>query len=235
MPESSSKKIYVLSVVVIIFYFIFILIRTAFFLHFPLIQIIEKFSYNFYFPHTNFFLPGYVGGVNINHYFYELVFMSTLLVIALQRMLVRAIDRLSHLKTLVVVSTIVYVFMTGWQAINQVEHLRKIQEVFAGKTLDQRLEIMFGHTYRYARDVKEWVPGKHTGELITSLDISQDPGMFMYRALAYHLYPVDIRGIRGEPADCLIVFMKDHAVESVPPDYRILHVFDDQNLLAVKR
>ena len=235
MQQSSSKNICVLSIGVIFFYFIFILFRTAFFLHLPITTIIQKFSENFYFAHTNFFMPGYIDEVNINLYFYELIFMSTLIVIVWQRLKIQPLRRLNHLKTLLVVSSVVYMIMIGWQVINQVDHLKKIQYAFAGRTLDQRLEILFGNTYLYARDVKKLIPGKHTGELITSLDVAQDPGMFIHRALAYHLYPVDIRGIRGEAPDCLIVFMKDRAIESVPADYRIVRIFDDQNLLAVKK
>ncbi|MFA5088835.1 MAG: hypothetical protein WC552_07360, partial [Candidatus Omnitrophota bacterium] len=59
-------------------------------------------------------------------------------------------------------------------------------------------------------------------------------GMFYQRALAYYLYPIDIRVHREEVPDCVIVFEKENPLNSIPEGFKLLKQFDGFSLLAVR-
>ena len=126
------------------------------------------------------------------------------------------------------------VIILAVQTYAQILDLKEWMDDVGHKTTAEKYESLFGITYQYAQVTKEILPGRHSAKLVTDMDMSQDPGMFNHRQLAYFLYPIDIRGFRGEPEDVLLVFEKENPCEAVPGDYRILTIFNSQNLLAVR-
>ena len=90
-------------------------------------------------------------------------------------------------------------------------------------------------SYRFAKYCQRLLPGQHSAKLITGLDTSRDPGMLIHRKLAYFLYPIDIRNIRKEPVDSLIIFAVKDATQLVPEDFQISGKYNESSLIAVKK
>lgn len=111
--------------------------------------------------------------------------------------------------------------------------IREFRRIDGKKTAD-RYPGALREIVDFAGFCKQKLPGKHSCQLITDLDMSRDPGMFFHRTLAYHLYPIDIRDIRRSPADCAIVFIAQNPQSRVPKDYDVIESWGEKSLLAIK-
>lgn len=108
----------------------------------------------------------------------------------------------------------------------------------AGNLIYLRNELNF-YLQHYAPDIEEFakfcrrhIPKSSQADLTTDWDISQDPGMYYHRFLAYQLYPIDIRGIRKKEGEYLIVFDKKNPQASVPENFKIIATWKDNGLVA---
>ncbi len=120
------------------------------------------------------------------------------------------------------------------QTIGQTYYFtHEFQWINGGKTTD-RYPRALKEIVDFAGFCKQKLPGKHSCQLITDLDISHDPGMFFHRTLAYHLYPIDIRDIHRSPADCAIVFIAQDPRSRVPEGYDVVGSWGEKGLLAIK-
>ncbi|MFP4472907.1 MAG: hypothetical protein ACLFPX_03430 [Candidatus Omnitrophota bacterium] len=61
----------------------------------------------------------------------------------------------------------------------------------------------------YVRKVIGWP--RAAAQLVTDLDLSRDPGMYIQRSLAYTFYPLDLRGVRGGHPEYDVFFMSRKA------------------------
>ncbi len=130
----------------------------------------------------------------------------------------------------------VYFLLISFQSLNQLKVFAVEWQAFAGKTLAQKNQAILGKTYKFAQLCRQAWPGYHRAELITDLDMSRDPGMYMHRALSYHLYPLDIRGLHGPGSpDALIIFFKKNAGDYVPEDFEAVGTLDSENIFAVRK
>ena len=67
------------------------------------------------------------------------------------------------------------------------------------------------------------------------MDLSGEPDMFYYRALAYYLYPIDIRDIRRQEKDSVMILSSEAYSPHIPENFKILGSIDERCFLAVKK
>ncbi len=87
----------------------------------------------------------------------------------------------------------------------------------------------------FAQKTKLLAPGPRNAKFITDWDLNKSPFMFYHRVLAYFLYPIDIRNVRKEPIDTIVVFNKKNPLEVVPDNFEVLKVLGKKGLIAVKK
>ncbi|MFP4472710.1 MAG: hypothetical protein ACLFPX_02400 [Candidatus Omnitrophota bacterium] len=90
--------------------------------------------------------------------------------------------------------------------------------------------------YVRAQYIRQAYPQCRSLQYVTDMDLSHDPGMVTQRIWAYYLYPLDLRGIRGDSKspDCLFIFQSDNVPLRLPKGYS-LELKDRHMGLAVKR
>lgn len=130
----------------------------------------------------------------------------------------------------------VFVFSLCIQTIGQWPYIVSQFKRLTGRAEEQRVsDKNILNINRFIRFCQEHIKGRHAAQLITDINIEQQPGDYYYRYIAVSLYPIDVRGIRGEPQDVLVIFDKSDPYNSVPNDYQVLAVYDQRSLLAVRR
>jgi len=77
----------------------------------------------------------------------------------------------------------------------------------------------FYRTQKIADQIKKVIPNACNAELITDIDVGQDPGAYNLRVLAYHLYPIDIRQVRSKDPECFIYIDKAEWLQLIPNGY----------------
>ncbi len=179
---------------------------------------------SFYQPHHNSFLN------NNYFYIYQIVLLSVIAVYILKKSGWR--KNLPSMLSGVLTGTllITMALQTTGQTYYFIREFRRID----GKKTADRYPGALKKIVDFAGFCKQKLPGKHSCQLITDLDMSRDPGMFFHRTLAYHLYPIDIRDIRRSPADCAIVFIAQNPQSRVPKDYDVIESWGEKSLLAIK-
>lgn len=108
-------------------------------------------------------------------------------------------------------------------------------KLYRQKSLEEKIAIRFKNSYQFARYCQRNFPGKHWGIPITDMDTTQSHGMLTFAAIAYYLYPIDIRIDKGHPKDCLIIFAKDDPLTQVADGYVAMPPFDKKSLIAIKQ
>lgn len=186
-----------------------------------------------YLPSHNACLVDYLGRFPAYAYFY-LVLTAAAVTIALLRLGLK-LQHVTLFRCFFTVGLAVYFLLVGFQTANQFKTFVTEWQALNQKTLAQKNELLFGKTYTFARFCLQNRPGYHKADLVTDLDLSRDPGMYMHRALSYHLYPIDIRGVHGQdPVDTAVFFYKKQAAENRPGDFPDAAVFDEDSLIAAK-
>jgi len=128
----------------------------------------------------------------------------------------------------------VYVLTLFCQVGGQIRYLMK-HRAFLARTTDQKYNSLAGEYFRGPVWAQQLLPPgrRYTCQLLTDMDISQDPGMLKHRMLSYFFYPVDLRNVHGQEPNCIFAFDKDKAASHVPPEYVIIKKWDDRHLLAI--
>lgn len=192
---------------------------------------------NLYNPHHNISPAPHIRGVNFYVYVYLVLFLSAISL--------RLIAKCSHPETqkvstpvsiLFQCTMILYALTINAQTFSLLRHALNEFRVYAEKSTEEKYaHIISGKAYTFARYCRSLLHGPHRADFITDMDLANDPGMITHRMLAYHLYPIDIRGIREEAADSLILFKKKNAVASVPENFEIIGRFDEDSLIAAPK
>ncbi len=234
MMNQESKKVIFLSVIVIVFSGILLLFTFALSQQTTPITLLSRLTSILYIPTHNICYLGRLGGLHAYSYFYFLIWLSIVII--------RFVRIKFHLQSIpfyrfVVVTTfLVYFLLMAFQTVNQLKNFIQEWDVFHERSKEERKLIIFGDIYTFAKYCQKLLPGYHRSELITDLDTSRDPGMYMHRALAYHLYPIDIRSVHAdEPMDSVVIYHKKGARDFVPDGFAIKGIFNEYNILAVKK
>jgi len=200
---------------------------TAFTQNIPSKTLLSRLTTNSYQPHYNSF-------PNNNHFIYLIILLSIIIVYMLKISVWRRQQALTLPSLLSGVLTGALLITMTLQTIGQTYYfIREFQSIGGKRTVD-RYPGALKEIVDFAGFCKQRLPGIHSCELISDLDMSRDPGMFLHRTLAYHLYPIDIRDIRSVPSDCVIVFAAANALSRVPEGYGVVGIWGPKNLLAIK-
>lgn len=120
-----------------------------------------------------------------------------------------------------------------FQTMNQARYLMAMYQGYHGKTIEERRSPLLRKISLFAQYCQERLPGQHNARFLSDLDLSNDPGMFIHRALAYYLYPIDIRDIRKGDKDSLIIH-KANAVQHIPEGYTLVGQWNEYAAVAIK-
>lgn len=190
-----------------------------------------------YNPSNNVCIIKDIAGVHSYFYIY-ITMICSIASIYLLKLISPLIKRKLKSKSVIIPVTSIAIILTiSLQTISHVDYFAEEIHFYSNKTLEEKyMDIYpFVSPFQYADNTNKYLTGKHHAQLITDLDMTKDPGMLIYRALAYFLYPIDIRVDLESPKDCLIVFHKKDAIKSVPEDYEILARVGEKYLLAKKK
>ena len=196
---------------------------------FPPFDLLTQIPFYLYVPHHNSFSIGLLAGRAINTWIYLMLLLSVAFALGVNYF------RGKSEKTSTIISFVLGIYFFHWvlfQTIGQFSFFTKESNAVSL----QEINPIQKQISQFAQFCQQLIPGEHRARLITGLDLSKDPGMIMRNALAYYLYPIDIRKIRKkDPVDYLIIFAKKDARKNVPENYIILGEYDSSNILAVKR
>lgn len=128
-----------------------------------------------------------------------------------------------------------FVVTTILSLISQAIFFRNHYQIFSQKTLSEKQEYIFENLYRFPQMISRDFPGHYRAEWITDIDTTKEPGMFAHRAVAYFLYPIDIRGIRSpEPFEARIMMDKENAEDFLRDGFVIDFRYSDSFVIAFK-
>ena len=85
-----------------------------------------------------------------------------------------------------------------------------------------------------ADQIKDVLPATSKVLVVTDFDKSRDPGMYSINALAYHLYPIDAKGLRSKEVDCHVFLEKNDWKNHVPKGFSIIE-FNERNGVACRK
>lgn len=204
--------------------------------------LIAQFLNGFYIPHHNFCPVGKVAGWNIMLCVYILIFLSAATFVIL-KIPVYCRDKIIFWKsrddfqltpTIKHLLSLFLVLVIAFQTMNQARYFMALRQKYHGKTIEERRQPLLKEISRFAQYCQEKLPGRHNAQFLSDLDLSDDPGMFIHRALAYYLYPIDIQSIRQGPKDSLIIFYKKDAAQHIPKGYKLIEQINEYNAVAIK-
>ena len=197
--------------------------------------LLKRITQDLHDPYHNLYLIS----PELTKYFYILFLIMLILagcIYSFEKILFKKKNFTQFQRILTCIGLINVVFLAGLQQIDRQASLRHEMETYGGKSLEERYEYIFLKIYHNAMETKKHLHHRHQGQLITDWDISQDPGMYMQRALAYHLYPkVSLRFDNGTPQDCIIIFSKKDPLKYIPDDYKIIYTNKKQLLRCHKK
>lgn len=194
----------------------------------PFQVLLSRLATKSYQPHYNLF-PN-----NVYFYIYLTMFIAIITIYILKISVWRKRQTLSLPLLLSGVLAGTLLITMALQTIGQTYYFIHEFQWIDGKKIADRYPRGLKEIVDFAGFCKQKLPGKHSCQLITDLDMSRDPGMFFHRTLAYHLYPINIRGIHSIPSDCIIVFVAANALSRIPKGYSVIGKWRSENLLAIK-
>ena len=235
IPGQKTKFFKLTCNIIVVFWTCYIFIWLNFSQWITVHSLFKKLLTTFYIPHHNVCIVGKYANINSYFYIYAILILSVMSIYLLRLIRPSLRNGLKSEPVLLKTTLLIVILTIGLQTLNQVNYFVSEIRTFSGKPLEQRYGFLLQVPFLYAQEAHEHLPSRHYSELITDLDMTKDPGMLIHRALAYFLYPIDIRVDLESPKDCLIVFHKKDAIKSVPEDYEILARVGEKYLLAKKK
>lgn len=236
IPRQLSRKFFiVISLFLAVLFFIVLFASASLKDHVTFRQSLGTFAQQFYLPQKNGIFVGTFLGHNVLLYFYGLFGLLTLAALVVLFWERGRIER-ERLKALILVAAVITFLSLGiFQGVHHVKTFAGEFKKFHGTTQEQRIASYFKNSYAYARYCQKHVPGKHWGRVVTGTNIKEAEAMLTFFAVAYYLYPIDIRIDVQHPPDCLVIFLKKNPLESVPADYRAFEPYDERSLIAIRK
>ena len=201
----------------------------------PAEAIFSRFTKVFFKPDPNIFNPGLINGINIMVLFYAAIVCAMVLWLLFKTVLRKHKHSPSLYSVLFSLCATMFFLHTAWQGVGTCRYLQDIFCAFASKTPEQKYSLFAREEYLFAQLCHRLLPGPHSAQFVFGQDVSRDPGMIKRNALAYFLYPIDIRDIRSEEKDSLIIYKHQDARALVPPNYTIIGLYNEDSVIAVKR
>ena len=202
-------------------------------------DILSRIFSRLYVPRVNILMTVKTMNINVNIFIYLILFLSILYVKAFELLIFRKERKQNvrpYLSMVLATCFCIFFLVNILQMGPLVKFFKKDIRLFSGKPLHEKhMKITHGFTSVYARMSKEVLPGFHSAAFVSDIDIHKSPGMLIHRMLAYYLYPIDMRQMRKEPIDCMVLFHKKNAEEYIPDDFEILRVLDNKNIIAIKK
>jgi hypothetical protein len=235
-PEKTSKSCILTFTLITVFSSLSFLLILSLIVWTPPLKLLSQFLNSFRSFHPNITIPSHaISGINAIIYLY-LFFIYLFIIFILIKLFSKHIKDVSLPSIVLHCAVITFSVLTIFQAAGLFKNYLIDYQIFANKSLDQKNQIIeSNHSYAFAQFCHTILPGRHTAKLVTDLDLSRDPGMFIYRQFAYYLYPIDNRNIRNEPVDTLIIFIKNNARKNIPDNFQIIGTFNKNNLIAIKK
>ncbi len=201
--------------------------------HIDIQSLIVKFFNGFYIPHHNFCLPGKIAGWNLLVCVYILILLSAATFVILKMIFRKSSNDFQLAPTIKNLMHAFLILVILFQTMNQARYFIAMYQGYHGKTIEERRSPLLREISLFAQYCQERLPGQHNARFLSDLDLSNDPGMFIHRALAYYLYPIDIRDIRKGDKDSLIIH-KANAVQHIPEGYTLIEQINEYNAIAIK-
>ncbi len=223
----------------IVLFLISIFIRTgAQKAHLPITLFLQEVTKQFYFPSQNIINPGHIFNTNIYTHIYRIFFIVAVtlsfLNLAVKNCIGESPIKIRQIPLLIM--TVFFIGITTFQMTNiSQKFLMREKIISTKKKLTEKYRVMINpKVVSFCQFVQKKITEPRSAKFITDLNTAQDPGMLMHRQIAYFLYPIDIRGIRSEPVDVLILFEKKAAKNYVPEDFETVYSMNNNNLVAIK-
>ena len=197
-----------------------------------LITVFEKFINGFFIPHANMFQLKTYAGVPVYGYFYLAFFLALGVTIIVCKI------RLSHFyfqKVSFTIAIALFSLTLFLQTLGLGSFFKNEFKHFHHQSLFQRNALLLNETYFFTEACRKKFPGYHRAQLVTDMDMTRAPEMYLHRVISYHLYPIDLRSRQDVPIEAIVAFHKSHARDFLPENFQILVYWDDNNLLAIRK
>lgn len=150
------------------------------------------------------------------------------------------IKKLFHIKKsfFIQIRTLILIFITVlicFQTANHIIYFRQLLNIFANKSIQQKISNNFEKSYAFAQYCKSHLQGSHHCKPITDINLKAQKNMLTYLAVRYYLYPLDIVTHNTYPDfDCAIIFVKNNPESHIPDSFTARPSFDAKSLIAIK-
>ena len=196
-------------------------------------EIIFLFSNGIYAPHFN--ASGIVcfNDKSIHCYVYSLIIVVTIIVYVVEWIVGknRNFKNTASPAVLIQVAFVMFFIILTIDFIGQEKLFKYHKITYKGKTTAERLSMIFGNSYDFARFVKGRVHGRWGGVLVTDYNLL---GTLEPYVVIYQLYPaVDLAVNPLRAPDVLVVFNKKHPENFLSQRYPWSISYDEFSLLAV--
>jgi hypothetical protein len=186
-------------------------------------------------PDATFCAPMYLSGRNVNYYFYTAVILTVFVVLGFKKFMNVEFGSLDVKDIILITVFIAFLFLVFFHVVSRARYWVRFKKIYYGRSVHDKYSFMVDDIYHFANMARRSLPGKHKAQFITGMDISKDPGMAKKRVLRYFLYPIQISTAgESEENDCVLIFSKKDALQYVPEGYKVIEIFDEDSLIAVK-
>jgi hypothetical protein len=184
--------------------------------------------------------PNYCGTITVPPSYYHLFYYKWLGLSLVISILIYTVMKKSlkgpAIASIILINCFLLVFGCHWyQTKLHWDYLKLRMQHTAGQSTEQRYQFWLKDCYTYIRFFREVFPVRTSAQVISDLNLRQEPGIFYFRQLAYHLYPVDIRGFHDERIDYLLLYQKEAAAHHIPADFEIIAILNESNLIAARK
>jgi hypothetical protein len=192
--------------------------------------------YSFYQPHPNSFFNLSIGGINGLSLFYLIFMLSWITSVILQLGVFKIRSSKIIIQITLSILFMVYVAFTVLQSLSLCNFIRKCDFDFHGPFNSQPYAKIpaYREPYQFAKTCQERLPGVHKAKFITDMDLMNSEQASIHRALAYFLYPIDIREVQPGPYDCLVIYHKRNPERFIERGFKSLLKLNDSDILAIK-
>lgn len=128
-----------------------------------------------------------------------------------------------------------FILSLGLQTVHHFYDLKNEMDLVRNTESNDRPILFSKLNFPVSIYAKKYLPGKHSCELITDMDFSDERYMGNFVNLRYHLYPIDIYFNRNQPKNCIMVYGMEDPLQHIPSAYKAFPIFQNKHVLAIKQ